>query len=76
VFLCVFVHSGVQHISYCVFVCLCIVVCNTYRVVFLFCLSSLVSCCQFLYFVHSSLPLWFHLTFIYPMIEGIQIIEI
>jgi len=42
-YLCLFVHSGVQHILCCV--CLCIVVSNTYCVVF--CLS---------YFVLRMLP--------------------
>jgi hypothetical protein len=47
--------------------CLRIVVSNTYCVVFLFCFSPscVPKCCQFLWIVHSWLPLWYSLTFNY-----------
>jgi hypothetical protein len=44
------------------YLCLRIVVSNTYCVLFLFCFSS--SCCQFLWIVHFWLPLRCYLTFI------------
>ena len=56
------------HVLFTLFVCLCIVVSNTYCVVFLFCLSSFLLCtlcCQSLWIVHFWLPLRHSLMFIY-----------
>ena len=49
-------HSGVQHISCCCFCCVCLC-----PVSYVMCAD----CCQFLWIVHSCLPLRFSLTFIY-----------
>ena len=51
VFVCCLAHSGVQHILCCVFVLFFFVLCT--------------QCCQFLWIVHSWLPLWYSLTFNY-----------
>ena len=52
-YLCLFAYSGVK----------------TYRVVFFVCFSSLLCtrCCQFLWIVHSWLPLLYSLTFIFDL---------
>jgi hypothetical protein len=50
------------HVLFTLFVCLHIMVSNTYCVVFLFCFSS--SCCQFLRIVHFWLFLRYSLKFI------------
>ena len=51
--LCLFVHSGVQHILRCVFALFVFVLCT--------------QCCQFLWFVHIGLPFRYSLKFICPV---------
>jgi hypothetical protein len=52
---------------YVIYLCLPIVVSNTYCVVFLFCLSCVLCtlCCQCLWIVHYWLPLWYSLLFVW-----------
>jgi hypothetical protein len=50
-YMCLFAHSGIQHILCCVFVLIFFVLCTLY--------------CQFLWFVLFLLPLRYSLTFIY-----------
>lgn len=59
--------KGIGLISYWRFwVCLCIVMANTYCFVVDFRLSlSCNLCCQFFCFIHSWQPIWYYLTFIY-----------
>ena len=61
-YLCVFAHSGVQHIFCCVFVLLAFVLCTP--------------CCQFLWIVHFLLPLWYSLTSIYSHLRNSIFINI
>jgi hypothetical protein len=58
-YLCLFAHSGVQHLLGCVFV------------LFLFVLCTL--CCQFFCIVYFGLPLWYSLTFIKIFVVKISI---